>query len=98
MMPLKNNYARDSSSLVYRLEERPVEIENVVVPVPRIEWVKETDVDVDEVISGAPRKRSNAEAFLEKVLAKGPCDASTVYDAAMKGGVSKRTLERAKQC
>ena len=97
MMPLKNNYAKDPSSLLYRVDEGRVQIGNEDVPMPRVEWLDETDVDLDAIVSGALGKRSNAAAFLEKTLAKGPCDASTVYDAAMKEGISKRTLERAKR-
>jgi hypothetical protein len=96
MMPLKNNYAKQPSSLVYRVDEGQVSIENEDVPIPRMKWLDEIDVDLNAVVLGAPTRRSNAKAFLEKILAKGPCDSSAVYDAAMKEGISKRTLERAK--
>lgn len=97
MMPLKNNYAKDPSSLVYRVDERNVEIENVAVPIPCIEWGEETDVNADEIVSTPRKSRSGvAKTFLTTFLAKGPQDASIVYEAAEKEGISKRTLERAK--
>jgi putative DNA primase/helicase len=99
MLPLKNNYAKESSSLGYRVDEKPVKIENDNVPTPYIEWLDETDLDVDEIIS-APRKRASsrtdAKAFLKALLAGGPHDASAIYAAAGAERVSERTLDRAK--
>ena len=98
MMALKNNYARDCSSLVYRVDERAVKIENDDVAVPCIQWLDETDADAEEVLSAPRKPRSEvAETFLQTFLAKGPQEASTVYEAAKKEGVSRRTLERSKQ-
>ena len=97
MMPLKNNYAKDPSSLVYRVDERNVEIENAAVPIPCIEWGEETDVNADEIVSAPRKSRSGvAKTFLMTFLAKGPQDASIVYEAAKKEGISERTLERVK--
>lgn len=99
MMPLKNNYARESSSLVYRLDETPVSIENDDVLTPYIEWVDEIDLDMDEIISAPkkPTQRADAKEFLEQILAPGPQDASAVYVAAKARGISERTLDRAKK-
>lgn len=99
MLPLKNNYARKSSSLGYRVNERPVQIENDQVPMPYIEWLGQTDLDADEIIS-MPKKhtpRADAKALLKNSLATGPQDASTVLAAAARQGISERTLVRAKK-
>ena len=98
MLPLKNNYVRKSSGVAYRLAERGVRIESEDVPMPFIDWQGESDLDADEVLA-APKKSeafSNAKAFLKDFLAKGPCDASDVSDAAATAGISQRTLDRAK--
>src|SRR5262249_51209060 len=86
------------SSLGYRIDEKPVKIENDDVPIPYIEWLDETDVDVDEIIS-APKKRTpraDAKGFLKDFLAEGPRNASAVLEAAVAAGISERTLDRAK--
>jgi hypothetical protein len=97
-MPLKNNYAKESSTLGYRVDEKPVKIESDSVPTPYIEWLDETDLDVDEVISAPKRRtpRADAKEFLKNYLAAGPHDASAVYAAAAAKGISERTLDRAK--
>ena len=98
MLPVKNNYMRKSSGVAYRLAERGVSIESEDVPMPFIHWQGESDLDADEVLA-APKKSealSNAKAFLKDLLAKGPCDASDVSEAAATASISPRTLARAK--
>jgi len=98
MLPVKNNYMRKSSGVAYRLAERGVSIESEDVPMPFIDWQGESDLDADEVLA-APKKSealSNAKAFLKDLLAKGPCDASDVSEAAATASISPRTLARAK--
>lgn len=76
----------------------PVEIENVDVPTPCVEWLKVAHVDANEVIS-MPKKhapRADAKAFLKDFLSGEPRDASAVYAAAAAEGISVRTLDRAK--
>lgn len=99
MMPLKNNYARQSSSLGYQIDEKAVKIESENVPTPYIEWLNPTFLDVDEAISTPGKRtssRDDAKSFLKGFLAGGPRDASDVYATAEADGIAKRTLDRAK--
>lgn len=98
MLPLKNNYVREPSSLGFRVIERPVTIENEQVPTPYIEWLNEVYLDVDEIISTPkkPMPRADAKVFLKAYLVGGPRDATAAYSAAAAQGISERTLDRAK--
>jgi hypothetical protein len=101
MLPLKNNYARDSLlGLAYRISEVLVQIENSDEPIPHVEWLGEADVDANEALAPPQKKRASsradAKAFLRAFLAGGPQDASAVYAAAAAEGISERTLDRAK--
>jgi putative DNA primase/helicase len=98
MLPLKNNYSRGCSSLGYRMDEMPVKIGSESVPIPYIVWLRESNLDVDEIVSTPPKRTSRTEAqtFLKKFLVKGPQEASEVTAAAAAEGISDRTLDRAK--
>lgn len=98
MMPLKNNYAKEPTSLGYRMDAVTVEIESEDVLIPRIEWLDELNLDVDQVISTPAKRppREEAQGFLRDLLANGPIDASQVRAAAIGEGISERTLDRAK--
>ena len=99
MMPLKNNYAKGSSSLGYCVDEKAVKIHGDDVQVPYIEWLDEANLDADEFISSPKRRLPIVDAgeFLGQILAAGPQDASTVLAAATARGISERTLDRAKK-
>jgi hypothetical protein len=92
---IKSNLAAPAPSLVFGLTSN----EGGAV---RVDWKGETGLDASALIS-APTDHeersalSEAQEFLREVLAAGPEPAADVRDEAESAGISKRTLDRARQ-
>lgn len=94
LLPGKNNLAPPMAGFAFHVEGRP----------PRVVWEGMTGHDADKVLSAACRPGPEPVALREAVewlrgaLAHGPRLAKDVDEEARKGeGISKTTLERAKQ-
>ena len=83
----KSNYGPPACSLRYRRNRGA------------IEWMDWSPLSAEELLS-APHSRAprleQAMAFLRLFLAKGPAPANTVVEEAIKGGIKKDTLKRAR--
>lgn len=92
---IKSNLAAPAPSLVFSLSST----ESGAV---RVDWKGETPLDASALLS-APTDHeersamSEAQEFLREVLSDGPQPASDVRREADSAGVSKRTLDRARQ-
>ena len=92
---IKSNLAAPAPSLVFGLSST----ESGAV---QVDWKGESDLDAAALLS-APADHeersalSEAQEFLRKVLAEGPEPASEVKREADSAGISKRTLDRARQ-
>lgn len=92
---LKNNLAPPQPSLVYQL------LSQAEGP-PALTWLGESPLNSDQLLGGRlPRSlsspRDRARDFLLGFLEDGPCTAREVWQAAQGQGLSKRTLDRAKE-
>jgi hypothetical protein len=66
-----------------------------------VQWLGPNPHSANELLAGKSRQQNNprdqAAAFLEQFLAAGPRTSQEIWEAAVKAGLSKRTLERAKR-
>jgi hypothetical protein len=101
----KNNIARPGvKALAYGFSARKVGVAANTgneVWAPHVAWLERVDVNAADAMAAAngaraPGARSKAEDFLRGYLEAGPMPAKAVYEAAEANGISKRTLERAK--
>lgn len=88
----KHNYSARGPSFAYRL----VKSEND--DHPKLKWDGVSNLTADQLLSSGPavRKSSEADDFLRDLLAGGPLPGKVVLKLAYNRGISKRTLERAK--
>ena len=101
MLPVKNNVGIKAQGRGYSIAAKIV-AENISAPY--IIWDDApVDVTADQAIVAAAkhakegrRSLEDAVEFLRELLADGPVDAKDVAEAARKEGISKRTLDRAK--
>lgn len=104
MLLVKQNLAEQKNGLKFRISSTNVEIGTEQVPQPFIEWLGESTSTADEQLGGHPQKkgrppeqRDRAKEFLTYYLSLGPRPALDVYEKARKIGISKETLDRAKE-
>jgi len=67
---------------------------------PTVEWLGTTPLSADELLVGSGRRdgsRDRAVHFLKQFLADGPRTSRYTWEAALKVGLSERTLNRAKR-
>jgi DNA repair protein RadA/Sms len=91
---VKHNLSERGVSQLYEIRE----IDGKDRPV--LNWRGECDLTADELEAASqddPKAREKAEELLQKRLAKGPQQASRLFDDAKAEGISKRTLQRAKK-
>ncbi len=90
---VRNTLAEVQPSLAYRI----VGSDKTTA---RVQWLGPNPHSANEVLSRKVRQENNpreqAVAFLEKFLAGGPRTSDEIWQAAVKAGLTKRTLERAK--
>ena len=85
---IKNNLAPQGDTVAFRLDQSG------------FSWLGEYDISVDELLSGfsAEGKGCKAEGFLKELLENnGSYPANDIFIKAKNLGISKRTLENAKQ-
>jgi hypothetical protein len=90
---VKNNLGPPQPSLAFEVKTCPG------VP-PVLNWLGETALTADDLLSGSPRsqpERDRACALLAELLRPGPQTARAVWGAAVAQGLSKRTLQRARE-
>jgi hypothetical protein len=90
---VKNSLAGPQPSLAYQLSAADGGL-------PTVEWLGTSPVSADDLVAGARRgqgPRDRAAEFLEQFLAGGPRTADDIWQAAQKGRLSARTLQRAKR-
>jgi hypothetical protein len=94
MAQVRNSLAELQPSLSYRIVGSDTST-------ARVEWLGRNPHSANELLSGKSRQegrpRDQAVAFLEQLLASGPRTSVEIWQAAVKAGHSKRTLERAKR-
>jgi hypothetical protein len=91
---IKNNLAPLQSSLAFAVQPHPD-------GPPGLCWLGETAMQANELLGGAlpaaETECERAQAFLEEFLRSGPRTARAVWEAAVKEGLSKRTLQRGRE-
>jgi hypothetical protein len=102
----KNNIARaEQKTLAFSFAEREVGISKKTgrpVRAPHIVWQQEpVDITATEALQAAaesksPSARDSAKRFLTALLSNGPVGSKEVHEAAKENGISKMTLNRAK--
>ena len=88
IVQIKNNLEREGEPMAFRLSESG------------FQWMGDSDVSADELLSGGANadKHKIAIDFLKNILSDGQeVPASSVFTQARTLGVSKRTIENAKQ-
>lgn len=95
LAPLKSNLGKTSTSLVFSLGDA----EGGTV---RVQWRGETSYGAATLLSAGAGShklsaREEAKEFLREVLASGPVPSADVEEEANAAGISKRTLDRARQ-
>jgi len=101
MLPLKNNISERCGGLEFRIETKPIAMENESVEQPYIKWVDKTDRSIDSLLQspkpGRPgTEREAAAEWVVAFLAEGPKAATEVERECELAGHSFRTLERTK--
>ena len=96
----KCNIGVNGGGYGYDIEAAPL-IENPDIDATRIKWgdvLEGTAMEIMDDAEAKPEqetKQSQAEAFINSILADGRMKATEVIAAAIENGISKRTLERA---
>ena len=70
-------------------------------PITGFYWAGETDADVDDVMNGAGRSRSEnksteAQSFIRAILQNGAVPSADILQMAQERGIAEKTLQRAK--
>src|SRR5262249_2099129 len=90
----KNNLVKAPASLAFRIASN-------ALGVPVIHWLGPVDVSADDLVLTPARGDSaavrHARDFLQKLLEKGPCRSGEIFRRALAAGISRRTVERAKE-
>jgi len=103
----KNNLARhDQKTLAFSIDAREVGTDkrtgNSIIR-PHVVWHDEpVDITAVEAMQAAtenksPSARDNAKRFIETLLSNGPIGAKDMQEAAKENGISRRTLDRARE-
>jgi hypothetical protein len=92
---LKNNLAPPQPSLAFEVRPRPG-------GPPELAWLGESPLTADALVGAGPRDpkvspRDRACAFLMAFLQNGPRTAREIWEAAVREGLTKRTLQRARK-
>jgi putative DNA primase/helicase len=94
MVPIKNNLARDSSGMAYRIADSGAG--------PYIEWEADAiNITADELLNGTAddgdgSRANDAKQWLTDLLLSGPVTVKEIQAGAKAAGLSWRTVERAK--
>ena len=101
IMRAKCNIGVNGGGYGYDIEARPL-IENPDIDATRIQWGDALEGSAAEIMEDAEAKpeqetkQSQAEGFINSILANGRMKATEVIDAAKENGITERTLKRAR--
>jgi putative DNA primase/helicase len=103
----KNNLAPpEQKTLAFSFSEREVGTDKQTgapIRAPYIVWFPEpVDITATEALQAAsesksPSARDNAKRFVEMLLSNGPVGSKDIQEAVKENGISKRTLDRARE-
>jgi RecA/RadA recombinase len=90
MAQIKNNLAAEGKSIAFELDE-----------VNGFRWIGQYDVNVSDILNGErpveESKLAQAKTIIQDMLCSAPCPCSQIYEACHECGISKRTVDMAKQ-
>jgi hypothetical protein len=103
MLRIKQNIAERTNGLKFRISVSDIEIDGERQPQPFVDWIGEATCSADEMLDKRSRQRGRpddqrgrAKDFIKAYLSFGSRPADEVVEKAKAIGISKSTLERAK--
>jgi hypothetical protein len=101
MLPVKNNLGNDRLGFEYRVTETLLNYSSGPIKAPFIEWLGVSNRSAGEILNPpkpkAPPALDIAKDFLRQELSSGPKPMKEVQVSAEAVGISKATLNRAKE-
>ena len=100
MLPVKNNIGNDKKGYGYEILEKIYHNPTGDIKTSKIFWLEATERPVSELLEtkkqSKPSAVDEAKEFLEEELAKAPKPVSEIQKVAKEAGISKASLQRAK--
>jgi RecA-family ATPase len=97
---IKSNLGPEGQSLLYELEQVPLEIKGQSVSVGHLKWIGDSPYTAEELLAGqkeTPAKVSEAIEFLQAELADGPKSSKELRATAKEQGISYHALNGAQK-